>query len=150
MIGINVFISEAKNSFAPLSGFLIKHAAAFAASIEEPPPMPIAKSTFSSSPSFLISKTVSIVGFSSTRSKTTYPIPHLSSAAVTSAKEPFAFAEFFPVTISALVPTDLNISALFKMQSLPNTICVGIKNLNAFIFCLLKINCFNFPHIFIL
>ena len=68
-------------------------AAAFAASIGEPPPIPITKSQPASVPVLAALKQVSTEGFSSISLKISNPIPSFSSAVFTSSSEPFFTAE---------------------------------------------------------
>ena len=86
---------------ASFSGLASIIAIAFAASIGEPPPIAITKSTPFLFPNSVAFITVSTEGFSSIPSYCTCFFPYASSAASTSASAPFARAEYFPVTISA-------------------------------------------------
>ena len=66
---------------------------AFAASIGDPPPIPIRKSAFSESPKSRALMIVSTEGFSSTLSNIAYSVFSDFKAFITSSREPFALAE---------------------------------------------------------
>ena len=96
-------VSYKKSAF--FSGLAIISAIALEASMGEPPPIPITKSTFSESPKAVARITVSTEGFSSIPSKITYGTCSRFSASSTSCREPFTREECFPVTSSAFVPS---------------------------------------------
>ena len=85
-------------------GFTRRSAAAFAASMAEPPPMPMMKSALNSRAVCAAFATVSVDGFSSTWSKTWYGTLFAARISVTSFREPFNLAEVCPVMMRARFP----------------------------------------------
>ena len=78
---------------ASSSSFVHKRVMTFAASIGEPPPMPMTKSTPSALPSAAALRTVSMEGLFSTSSNKTQAIPNVSRCSVIAFWEPLILAE---------------------------------------------------------
>ena len=116
-----------KRISASASGFAVSTAMALEASIGEPPPIPMTKSTASFFASSAARTTVSTSGFSPISSNNTHCIPNASRASVTSCWEPFFFAEVLPVTIRAFCPSFFITSLCSAIQSRPKYVSTGIK-----------------------